>query len=272
VIAWTQLNTTAGAPLLQSRLYIAVSQTSDPTGAYSIYVLNTTDAHDPDGGGARVPDFPHFAVDHFGMYVSFNEFQIDPKTGGPGPFIDAAIVAISKDALVKGSGGAAPPVVRFALPFISGYEFTVFPAYPAPDTGPVLANGGTQFFVSSHFVNTTEHSLAVWALTNTSSLAGSPALSLQAVAVNTQPFHFPSPATQKPGFHPLGQSLGDPLEKLDSGDHFCVLFKRPAMGNSQHRSNRFSRSETNGSRLLRPCPSRAGEILNRYRVHSGNRF
>ena len=219
VIAWAQLNNAAGDPLLQSRLYIAVSETDDPTGTYLIYVLNTTDARDPDRAGARVPDFPHFAVDHFGMYISINEFQIDPRTGGPGPFIDVAILAISKNALVQGAG-AAPPVVRFALPFVSGYEFTVFPAYPAPDTGPVLANGGTQYFVSSHFTMTTEHSLAVWALTNTSSLNSSnPTLNLQAVAVNTQAYHFPVvPAVQKNGFRPLGESLREPLEKLDSGD------------------------------------------------------
>jgi hypothetical protein len=215
VIAFAQLNDKAGNPLLQSRLYIAVSQTSDPTGIYSIYTLNTTDSHDPDGFGARVPDFPHFAVDHYGVFISFNEFAIST-----GSFIDAAITAISKQALVTGNGGAAPPVIRIALPFVTGYEFTVFPAYPAPDTGPILANEGTQYFVSSHFVNTTEHSLAVWALTNTRSLDTTPALDLDTVAVNTQAYHFPLiAATQRNGFHPLGESLGQPLEKLDSGDY-----------------------------------------------------
>ena len=224
VIAWAQLNTSAGALLLQSRLYIAVSQTSDPTGTYTIYTLNTTAARDPDGAGARIPDFPHFAVDHYGVYISTNEFRIDPNTGIPDGFITAAITAISKQALLTGSGGAAPPVVRFPLPFISGYEFTVFPAYPSPDTGPVLANGGTQYFVSSHFVMTTEHSLAVWALTNTRSLnSENPMLNLQAVAVETQAFHFPTTAAvQKPGFHPLGESLGQPVEKLDPGDFRIV--------------------------------------------------
>ena len=37
--------------------------------------------------------------------------------------------------------------------------------------------------------------------------------------VNTQAFHFPTTAAeQKSGFHPLGVSLGEPVEKLDSGD------------------------------------------------------
>lgn len=224
VMAWAQLNTSAGVPLLQSRLYIAVSQSSDPAGTYTIYTLNTTAANAPDAGGARVPDFPHFAVDHYGVYISTNEFGIDPTTGGPGPFITAAITAISKQALISGITGPAPAVVRFPLPFESGYEFTVCPAYPSPDTGPVLANGGTQYFVSSHFVVTTEHTLAVWALTNTSSLdSTNPALNLQAVVLNTQAYHYPTVvARQKPGFYPLGQSVGEPLEKLDPGD-FRIL-------------------------------------------------
>ena len=186
VVAWAQLNTATGVPLPQSRLYLAVSQTDDPTGDYFIYVLNTTLARSPDGGGPPVTDFPHFAVDHYGLYISINEFGINPD-GGMDDFIDAAILAVSKQALINGSGGNFPRVVRFALPFSSGFEFTVFPAYTPPGCGPLLTNNGTQFFVSSHFVNTTENSLALWALTNTRSLDSlTPDLNLSAVAVNTQ--------------------------------------------------------------------------------------
>ena len=219
VVAWAQLNTPTGVPIQQSRLYLAVSETSDPTGDYFVYTLNTTRAHDPDQGGPRVPDFPHFAVDHYGLYISFNEFNITPD-GNLDGFIDAAIIAVSKNDLINGSGGTFPRAVRFPLPFSSGFEFTVWPAYTPPGGGPLLTNGGTQFFVSSHFVNTTEHSVAVWALTNTSSLNSvNPNLNLRAVAVETQAFHFPTTAAvQKKGFHPLGESLGEPVEKLDPGD------------------------------------------------------
>ena len=223
VVAWAQLNTATGIPIQQSRLYLAVSQTSDPTGDYFVYTLNTTRAQDPDQGGPRVPDFPHFAVDHNGLYISFNEFNITPD-GNLDGFIDAAIVAVSKNDLINGSGGTFPRVVRFPLPFSSGFEFTVWPAYTPPGGGPLLANGGTQFFVSSHFVNTTEHSLAIWALTNTSSLdSANPNLNLRAVVVETQSFNFPTTAAvQKNGFHPLGESLGEPVEKLDPGDFRTV--------------------------------------------------
>jgi hypothetical protein len=219
VAAWAQLNSSAGIPLQQSRLYLAVSQTADPAGDYFIYVLNTTGAFNPDRAGPRIPDFPHFAVDHYGLYISINEFKINPD-GTFGDFIDAAILAISKKALINGGGGTFPPVVRFPLPFSSGFEFTVFPAYTPPGCGPLLANNGTQFFVSSHFVSTSENSLAIWALTNTRSLdSTTPDLDLTAVVVNTQAFHFPTQAAvQKSGFHPLGASLGEPVERLDPGD------------------------------------------------------
>jgi hypothetical protein len=223
VVAWAQLNTGTGAPLRQSRLYLAVSQTSDPTGTYSIYTLNTTLARDPDQGGPRVPDFPHFAVDHYGLFISINEFNIAPD-GSLDGFIGAAILAVSKQDLINGSGGSFPRVVRFPLPFSSGFEFTVFPAYTPPGGGPLLANGGTQFFVSSHFVNNIEHSLAIWALTNTSSLnSATPNLNLNAVVVETQPFRFPTHGVvQKGGFHPLGESLGEPVEML-APDDFRVV-------------------------------------------------
>ena len=78
-----------------SRLYLAVSQTSDPTETYSIYTLNTTLARDPDQGGPRIPDFPHFAVDHYGLYISINEFNITPD-GNIDGFIDAVILAIPR--------------------------------------------------------------------------------------------------------------------------------------------------------------------------------
>jgi hypothetical protein len=222
VVAWTQLNTTKGIPLRQSRLYLAVSQTSDPRGAFSTYVFNTTGAGDVDQAGPRVPDFPHFAVDHYGLYISWNEYGID--TGGNlDGFIGAAIIAVSKDALISGSGGKPPRTVRFALPFASGFEFDIWPAYTPPGSGPVLSNGGTQFFVSSEFVSNNENQMAVWALTNTSSLDTKPALTLSATAVMTQAYHFPStPLQQKRGFYPLGMSLGEPLEKLDPGDFRVV--------------------------------------------------
>jgi len=180
--------------------------------------LNTTDANDPDGAGPRIPDFPHIGLDHFGFFISVNEFSF--TTFG---FIDAAIFAISKQALITGSGGTHPGVTRIALPFQTGFEFTVFPANTPPGSSFFTGNGGVEFFVSSQFVSNTEHSLSVWALTNTKSLDTIPALGLQRDRVSTQAYNFPTQSVeQKDGFRPLGASLNEPLETLDSGD-FRVL-------------------------------------------------
>jgi hypothetical protein len=216
VEAWAQLANSDGSPQRQSRIYLAVSQTSDPTGVYTIYILNTTDANDPDRAGPRVPDYAHIGLDRHGLFISCNEFQIDPN-GNLTNFIDAAIFAISKQQLV--AGAAHPGITRLALPFNTGYEFTVLPASTPPGANPFLNNGGVEFFVSAPFINNTQSSLAVWALLNTQSLDTIPALGLQMVVVNTQVFNFPSKAVdQQDGFRPLGASLGEPVETLDPGD------------------------------------------------------
>ncbi len=223
VLAVAQLNTPEGFRRAETRIYLGVSQTSDPTGAYTIYKFNTTKGPNP-LSSPRLPDFPHIGIDRYGFYISVNEFTLDSDTGGITGFGNVAIFALSKQALITGSGGDKPTIVRFTLPFDSGYEFTIFPAHTPPGTSPFLGSGGAEFFVSSRFINDTENSLAVWALTNTSSLeSAAPQLDLKAVAVRTQTYHFPTEnAEQKKGFHPLGAAVGEPVAKIDSGD-FRVL-------------------------------------------------
>jgi hypothetical protein len=219
VVAWAALNTPAGVPQRQSRLYLAVSQSSDPRGDYATYTFNTTGAADVDQQGPRIPDFPHFAVDRYGLFINWQEFKITPSGGFDG-FIGTAILAISKDSLLKGKGGFAPSrVQRFAIPLDTGFEFRIWPAYLPPGQSPVLSDGGTEYFLSSNInVNHANH-IAVWALTNTSSLnTSSPNLSLKMTLVKTQDYSFPDfGVPQKDGFRPLGESLNEPVETLDAG-------------------------------------------------------
>ena len=216
MIAWAQLNKPTGEPLRQSRLYLAISRTSDPTGDYRTFTLNTTGAADVDQGGPRVPDFPHFAVDRYGLYINWQEFAID-RNGNLDGFIGTAIVAMSKSDLIN--GGPRPPVQRFAIPFQTGFEFRIWPAYIPPGQTPVLANGGTEYFLSSNLGFDSFNQIAVWALTNTSSLnSANPNLHLKMTTVNTRVYHFPDfSVPQKNGFHPLGESLGFPVADLDAG-------------------------------------------------------
>jgi hypothetical protein len=218
VMAWAQLNKITGEPLRQSRLYLAVSKTSDPRGDYKTYVFNTTGAADVDQAGPRIPDFPHFAVDHFGLYINWQEFEI-LKDGSFGDFIGTAIVAVSKSGLINGRGGQPPTAQRFGIPFETGFEFRIWPAYIPPGQAQVLANSGTEYFLSSNLGFDSFNQIAVWALTNTSSLAtANPNLKLQMTAVDTLVYHFPDfSVPQKDGFHPLGESLGFPVANLDAG-------------------------------------------------------
>jgi hypothetical protein len=219
VMAWAQLNKPTGEPLRQSRLYLAVSKSSDPTGDYKTFTFNTTRPPVVDGAGPRVPDFPHFAVDRYGLYINWQEFAID-QNGNTDGFIGTAIVAVSKSALIFGSGGKPPGVVqRFAIPFETGFEFRIWPAYIPPGQTPVLANNGTQYFLSSNLGFDSFNQIAVWALTNTSSLlTANPNLRLKMTTVNTRVYHFPDfSVPQKRGFHPLGASMGFPVADLDAG-------------------------------------------------------
>ena len=114
--------------------------------------------------------------------------------------------------------------------YVSRYHFLLDLSLPFfllirhPAAARFWRTAGPSSFVSSHFVTTTEHMLAIWALTNTRSLdSANPNLDLRAVVVETQSYHFATiPAVQKKGFHPLGESLNEPVEKLDSGDFRVV--------------------------------------------------
>jgi hypothetical protein len=172
-----------------------------------------------DQAGPRIPDFPHFAVDRYGLFINWQEFAILPG-GSTDGYIGTAIVVVSKDELIKRNGGVRPHgFQRFRLPFSTGFEFRLWPAYLPPGQSPVLTNGGTEYFVSSNVAFNNAHQIAVWALTNTSSLnTPTPDLQLKVTIVNTRDYHFPNfSVPQQNGFHPLGASLNEPVETLDAG-------------------------------------------------------
>jgi hypothetical protein len=76
-----------------------------------------------------------------------------------------------------------------------------------------------QYFVSLAFAPSKAHRrIAVWALANTSSLSTAhPRLRLTHAVLDTLPYARPPKTAQKPGPHPLGQSVGEPVRPLDSG-------------------------------------------------------
>jgi len=200
-----------GNAINSSHLYIAVSQTVDPTGTYNVYTMDTTNR-----GHLGCPcfaDYPQIGADAHGFYISANEFSTSFNS-----FVDATILAISKPALA--SGAISPSAFRFTIPFISGYEFAIQPASTPPGASYFLANGGGQFFASTQGSYAVDNKLAVWLMTNTSSLGNadpSPILTSTLSSVLTHVY--PDVATQRPGPLPYGSSVSGVLAYLDGGDN-----------------------------------------------------
>ena len=213
-------NPATGSFTNHSTLQIAVSQSSNPRGNYFLFALDSTD----DGSNgtpnhANCPclgDQPLIGADANGFYVSTNELPIS----GPG-FNGAQVYAMSKSAL---AAGTLPPVVHFdtgaiPTPDAGGVWYSIQPATsPSHDS-----QSDAEFFLSAlDFHGALDNRLAVWALTNTSSLKTStPMVTLKHVVIGSEVYGTPrTNAQQKSGPTPLRDSLGDadPLEQLASND------------------------------------------------------
>jgi hypothetical protein len=200
-----------------NHLDIAVSVTADPTGAWNIYSLPVQDdgtqgtPNHQCASGPCLGDYPHIGADANGFYITTNEFSLF----GSG-FYGAQIYAFSKAQLAAGAPvvnvvqfNTADPSLGVQLDGTPG--FTVWPAL---STGNQFegGQGGTEYFLSSEAVfqdNGVDNRLRLWSLSNTVSLNGSPALSLNRSVVSTIPYAVPSRSVQKPGYVPLAQCLSD---------------------------------------------------------------
>src|ERR1039457_2437294 len=165
-----------GNSLNRSHLYIAVSQTGDPTGTYTIYSMETTHAANP--GCPCLPDYPQIGADQYGFYVSANEFNFYEQ------YVDVSILAISKASLALGV--THPTAFEFLVPY-NTYEFTIHPATTPPGASYFNQNpgvGGVEYFVSSQM--SSGSAMAIYAMSNTNSLATtSPNLTLTEITVPT---------------------------------------------------------------------------------------
>jgi hypothetical protein len=206
-----------------NHLDIAVSDTSNPLGTWTIYKIdasnngqNGTPNHHCSRGYC-LGDYPHLGADAYGFYITTNEFS----TLGGG-FYGAQIYAMSKRALA--SHGPVSVFLFNTMDYLDADGipgFTVWPAISAPGQF-VTDNGGTEFFLNSDAVfmeSGFSNRLRQWALTNTSSLDSvAPALTLTSKYVATIGYGVPPRATQKSGDHPYGQSIGKAVGVLDAND------------------------------------------------------
>ena len=192
----------AGKVVVPSTEFEAVSNTPDPTGTYTIWSWDTTDA-----GAKGCPcfgDYDNLGADANGIYVATDEFSF------VGPAYNGVIIyAISKALLETASqSGIVPPVFGYRLttdPF--GQPYVVAPASTPP--GGRYAPG-TEYFVESNSNKFSDNHLLVYALNDTSELGAPAPPALYRTEVTTVGYSFPPDATQKPGPRPLGDAYQAP--------------------------------------------------------------
>ena len=194
----------------KNHLDIAVSDTGNPTGTWTVYKLpvqnNGTDGtpNHQCNSGFCLGDYPHIGADASGVYLTTNEFAFS----GPG-FYGAQIYAIGNNVLTGIGGGAVLFNTLGAGP--DGAGFTVWPAQ-TPGNQFNLDNGGTEFFLSSDAVfsdDGTSTRILLWTMTNTSSLSSTPSPSLAVRTVTVDQYAVPPGAKQKAGNLPLSECIAD---------------------------------------------------------------
>src|SRR5262245_53557231 len=227
----------AGGFLGPNHLDIAVSNTSDPTGAWTIYRLPAQDdgtAGTPDhhcgfdgtppayrtNPSACLGDYPHIGADRNGIYIETNEYEFFGDA-----YVGSQIYAISKAQLASLPASLAVTQIDTSNAGPGGKPgFTIWPAQTPGDQFSD-AQGGTEYFLSSTAADEAQsdspevchgtgssNQLVLWALTNTSSLnSASPALSLSNVTFSVDQYAIPPKANQPAtGDWPQGQCLNIP--------------------------------------------------------------
>jgi hypothetical protein len=200
--------------LTGSHLFLAVSKTPDATGDYGFFVVDTTAGDATDQDCPCFDDFPQMGADAHGLFISTN--RVAPSTGR---FNGAQLYAAAKRGLAAAAAGTGPPpvLVSFDAGSVGGAPAAVVHPAITPPGGAFPPN--RQYFVSLAFAPSTVHRrIAVWALANTISLdRAHPRLRLSHAVLETRSYVRPPKTVQKPGPHPLGQSVGEPVRPLDSG-------------------------------------------------------
>jgi hypothetical protein len=213
---------------------LAVSNTSDPTGAWTIYRIaaqddgtdgtpnhgcsagTDTSAPLPTNPNACFGDYPHLGSDANGIYLTTNEYSFF----GP-EFHGAQVYALSKAQLASTPTSVA--VTQFDTHGLDTFGFGLngFTLWPSttPGGGGDPTAGGTEYFMSSNAAaeahdtgdgKSSSHAstqLLVWALTNTGSLSSTPALTLSNAKVDVGSYDVPVAADQKGGQQPLKDCL-----------------------------------------------------------------
>jgi hypothetical protein len=233
-----------------NHLDIAVSQTSNPAGAWNIYRIDVTNDGTNTGGenpGPYLGDYPHIGADANGFYVTTNAYPWCCNG-----FSGAQIYAFSKAQFA--AGAAIVNMQHFDtsgmvnVPSDAGSTQPGFTLWPAQSPGTAsynLVNNGTENFLSSNAADEaqkpvsgvagtrTSNQLIVWSLSNTASLDTTPALSLSNKVLTVGQYGVP-PKQQQPGAGtapgtavPQGHCLNDEVTVTIAGTGCWKLLVGP---------------------------------------------
>lgn len=258
-----------GSFTLANHIDIAVSQTSNPTGLWTIYRTDVTNDGTNTGGvnpGPYLGDYPHIGADANGFYVTTNAYPWNA-----GGFAGAQIYAYSKAQLAASAANVTMMHLDTSgminAPSDAGATqpgFTVWPAQSPAANQFSADNGGTEYFLSSNAADEATHPVAgfggnyvsnqlvVWTLTNTASLnTASPALGLSNQVLGVEQYAIP-PKQQQPGSGtlataaaPQGFCINDTTTQTIAG----VGCWRLLFGSQPAHNEVISRPDSNDTRM-----------------------
>jgi hypothetical protein len=224
-------NFNGAAPFNRTHVLIAVSQTSDPTGTWNLFSLDTSDdglngtpAHT---GCPCLPDQPLLGANKDGVFIAVNEFQDNPSfffNGGQIFALGRASLESSTTTvgLVHLNVGTVP-TGDTNLPFWGSLQPSTS-LDPGRGTELLMTGGPEDIFQNNAPL---DNRIAVWSLTGTGSLNGSsPRLALRHVVLTSETYGLPinTGATQKSGPTPLRDAINalggtqEVLETLNAND------------------------------------------------------
>ena len=209
---------------LTTRSWLLVAVMPANSTAVNDYRIDTTD-DGSDGtpinnGCPCYGDQPLLGADANAIFVSTNEFSQPNLTP---VFNGAQIYTISKSDLAAGVSNPRVYSITGGIPLGADAAASVQPA-TSPDGVFDRENGGTEFFLGAlDFAGLGDNRVAVWAMTNTCTLASSPCAGLLGFTlgppiVRTRTYAIPPPANQTDGPIPYGDATGNPLEQIDTND------------------------------------------------------
>jgi hypothetical protein len=224
-------NFNGAAPFNRTHVLIAVSQTSDPTGTWNLFSLDTSDdglngtpAHT---GCPCLPDQPLLGANKDGVFIAVNEFQDNPSFF----FNGGQIFALSRASLESSTTSVGlvhlnvgtVPTGDTNLPFWGSLQPSTS-LDPGRGTELLMTGGPEDIFQNNAPL---DNRIAVWSLTGTGSLNRSnPSLALRHVVLTSETYGLPinTGATQKSGPTPLRDAINalggtqEVLETLNAND------------------------------------------------------